>query len=135
MIFNHARKTSLLISMTLGLTFLLTSCSPGESVSSSKIYSTIQDLQKAFIEAGGDCKNGKSRVFRHAESGIDCGDGYTNLLMFKDHATALVWAQAISALCNNLTSCAGGNLVGDNWAVVTQAPELFEKALGGTILK
>ena len=101
----------------------------------TKKYSTIQDLQKAFIKAGGDCKKGKLRGFRHAESGISCPDGYTNLLKFKDRATAVRWAQASSALCNNMTSCSGGTLVGDNWAIVTQAPEIFKVALGGTILK
>lgn len=100
-----------------------------------KKYSTIQDLQKAFIKAGGDCKKGKPRGVYLAESGIDCGDGYTNLIKFKNHAAALHWAQAASSLCNNMVSCSGGNLVGDNWAVVTQAPELFKGALGGTILK
>jgi len=114
---------------------ILTGCSALQSGTTPKTYSSIQELQKSFIAAGGDCENGKERHVRHAEIGIDCLDGYTNLILFKDRAAVIRWGQASSALCNNMVDCQGGALIGENWAIVTQAPELFIEALGGTISK
>jgi hypothetical protein len=136
------RKVGLVLGVSTAMMLALSGCStPGQqpepvvSDSLPKLYGAIEDLQQDFIAAGGDCGNGKKQVFRHAVDGLDCGDGYTNLLLFEDRAAAIRWGQASSALCNTMTTCEGGTLVGDNWAIVTQAPELFEKALGGTILK
>lgn len=114
---------------------LLSACSFLESGSSTKKYSSIENLQKDFIAAGGDCVSGKKRDVRHAEIGLDCLDGYTTLILFKDRAAAVRWGQAASALCNQMADCVGGALIGENWAITTQAPELFVEALGGTIQK
>lgn len=108
---------------------------PRAADSASGHYSSIEALKSDFIAAGGNCSNGVSATFRHAKAGIDCQDGYTNLLLFEDKSSAVEWAQASSALCNEMVDCQGGTLVGNNWAIVTQAPELFKDALGGTIIE
>ena len=112
-----------------------TTASPQPVSSETGQYSSIGALQTDFIAAGGKCESGVNVDFRHAKAGIDCGDGYTNLLLFENKAKAVEWAQAASALCNNMVECDGGTLVGTNWAMVTQAPELFREALGGTIIE
>jgi hypothetical protein len=143
-------RFSSLLALALVTQFVAAGCSSGSSESSSAPkpvssdtgqnsdsgqYANIEALQRDFIAAGGNCENGVSADFLHAKAGIDCGDGYTNLLLFEDRATAVEWGQASSALCNNMVDCEGGTLVGTNWAIVTQAPELFKEALSGTIIE
>ena len=125
-------KLVLSLSGLLVLSFL-SGCSSIELGDAPKQYSSIEDLQKNFIAAGGECENGTKREVRHAEIGLDCLDGYTTLILFKDRAAAIRWGQATSALCNEMADCVGGALIGENWAITTQAPELFIDALGGTI--
>lgn len=120
----------------LGLFGMVSACtSPPLSAEEPKIYQSVVELKDDFVAAGGDCQNSTERPIYLAVAGIDCGDGYTTLVLFEDRAAAVRWGQAASELCNELAECEGGTLVGENWGINTQAPELFQDALGGTILR
>jgi hypothetical protein len=120
----------------LGTIGMVSACtSPLPSAEEPRTYKSILELKDDFVAAGGDCQNPTERPVYLAVAGIDCGDGYTTLVLFEDRSAAVRWGQAASELCNELVECEGGTLVGENWGINTQAPELFQDALGGTILR
>lgn len=120
---------------TLGLVAILalTGCSTAASPN-GKFYASMNDFKADFIAAGGECDTSVTKDFWRATEGLSCNDGDTRLELFKDHATAVRAGQSISDLCGKM-KCEDGTLVGDNWILNTRAPELFQEALGGTILE
>ena len=116
-------------------TGMVSACASPLSADGPKVYESIEELKEDFEAAGGDCRSATERPVYLALGGIDCGDGYTTLVLFEDRAAAVRWGQAGSQLCKELAACEGGTLIGENWGINTQAPELFQGELGGTILR
>lgn len=119
---------------TLGLVAILalSGCSTAASPN-GKFYASMDDFKADFIAAGGECNTSVVKGYWRTTEGLSCNDDDSRLLLFKDHATVVLQAQITSDLCKTST-CLDGSLIGENWILNTRAPELFQEALGGTIL-